>query len=96
MSKVLVAGVGMIPFTKPGSSETYPVMGSKAAALALKDSTMPRWSMVMIPSTQVWRMARSCASLYVPSSLICRCVEDMDDLAARLRAGMMVPEVRMA
>jgi acetyl-CoA acetyltransferase len=38
MSNVLVAGVGMIPFTKPGASETYPVMGSKAAALALKDS----------------------------------------------------------
>jgi sterol carrier protein 2 len=28
----------MIPFTKPGASETYPVMGSKAAALALKDA----------------------------------------------------------
>jgi acetyl-CoA acetyltransferase len=38
MSKVLVAGVGMIPFTKPGASESYPVMGSKAAALALKDA----------------------------------------------------------
>jgi sterol carrier protein 2 len=38
MNKVLVAGVGMIPFTKPGASETYPVMGSKAAALALKDA----------------------------------------------------------
>ena len=38
MNKVLVAGVGMIPFTKPGASETYPVMGAKAAALALKDA----------------------------------------------------------
>ena len=29
--KVKVAGVGMIPFTKPGASETYDVMGEKAA-----------------------------------------------------------------
>ena len=33
--KVIVAGVGMIPFTKPGASEAYDVMGSRAAKLAL-------------------------------------------------------------
>ena len=38
MSKVLVAGVGMIPFAKPGASDPYPVMGSRAAALALADA----------------------------------------------------------
>jgi acetyl-CoA acetyltransferase len=38
MSKVLVAGIGMIPFTKPGASESYHVMGAKAAALALEDA----------------------------------------------------------
>ncbi|MBK7657391.1 MAG: lipid-transfer protein [Betaproteobacteria bacterium] len=35
---VHVVGVGMIPFTKPGASEPYTVMGAKAAALALKDA----------------------------------------------------------
>ena len=29
--KVIVAGVGMIPFKKPGASENYNVMGEKAA-----------------------------------------------------------------
>ncbi|MGH8789356.1 MAG: beta-ketoacyl synthase N-terminal-like domain-containing protein, partial [Cupriavidus necator] len=36
--KVVVAGVGMIPFTKPGASETYDLMGAAAARLALKDA----------------------------------------------------------
>ena len=35
---VLVAGVGMIPFTKPGQSASYDVMGSEAITLALKDA----------------------------------------------------------
>jgi sterol carrier protein 2 len=34
----IVAGVGMIPFTKPGSSEPYDVMGARAARLALDDA----------------------------------------------------------
>ena len=37
-NKVIVAGVGMIPFAKPGASETYDIMGAKAAKLALRDS----------------------------------------------------------
>jgi acetyl-CoA acetyltransferase len=36
--KVHVVGVGMIPFTKPGASEPYHVMGAKAAREALKDA----------------------------------------------------------
>lgn len=36
--KVVVAGVGMIPFTKPGASEQYHVMGAKAARAALDDA----------------------------------------------------------
>ena len=36
-NKVVVAGVGMVPFAKPGASETYDVMGSQAAKMALKD-----------------------------------------------------------
>ncbi|MFA5941066.1 MAG: lipid-transfer protein [Sinimarinibacterium sp.] len=36
--KVFVAGVGMIPFTKPGASESYDVMGASAARLALADA----------------------------------------------------------
>ncbi|WP_341703393.1 lipid-transfer protein [Ferrovibrio sp.] len=38
MAKVFVAGVGMIPFAKPGSSQSYDAMGAAAGALALKDA----------------------------------------------------------
>jgi len=36
--KVLVAGVGMIPFAKPGTSKPYDEMGAEAARLALADA----------------------------------------------------------
>ncbi|CAB3735154.1 lipid-transfer protein [Paraburkholderia rhynchosiae] len=36
--KVVVAGVGMVPFTKPGASETYDLMGARATRLALDDA----------------------------------------------------------
>jgi acetyl-CoA acetyltransferase len=35
---VHVVGVGMIPFTKPGASDPYTVMGARAARLALEDA----------------------------------------------------------
>ena len=35
---VHVVGVGMIPFTKPGASESYHLMGAQAAQLALDDA----------------------------------------------------------
>jgi acetyl-CoA acetyltransferase len=35
---VHVVGVGMIPFTKPGASEPYHIMGARAAQLALDDA----------------------------------------------------------
>ena len=38
MAKVLVAGVGMIPFAKPGNSASYDEMGAAAGQLALKDA----------------------------------------------------------
>ncbi|MFV0646051.1 MAG: lipid-transfer protein [Sphingomonadaceae bacterium] len=38
--KTYVAGVGMIPFTKPGSSETYDKMGADAVRLALADAAL--------------------------------------------------------
>jgi sterol carrier protein 2 len=37
-SRVFVAGVGMIPFVKPGTSAPYHVMGAEAAKLALRDA----------------------------------------------------------
>jgi len=37
-SSVYVAGVGMIPFVKPGANAPYPVMGSEATGLALADA----------------------------------------------------------
>jgi acetyl-CoA acetyltransferase len=36
--KVVVAGVGLIPFSKPGASESYDVMGADATAAALADA----------------------------------------------------------
>jgi len=36
--EVLVAGVGMIPFTKPGACEPYPKMAATAVRLALHDA----------------------------------------------------------
>jgi len=36
--KVLIAGVGLIPFSKPGASETYDVMGADATVAALADA----------------------------------------------------------
>ncbi|WP_375311463.1 lipid-transfer protein [Bradyrhizobium sp. A5] len=38
MSDVIVAGVGMIPFTKPGASAPYHEMGTEATRLALADA----------------------------------------------------------
>jgi len=35
---VHVVGVGMIPFTKPGASDPYTLMGARAAKLALEDA----------------------------------------------------------
>ena len=37
-SRVYVAGVGMIPFVKPGASAPYHVMGAEATKLALSDA----------------------------------------------------------
>ncbi|MFK0087343.1 lipid-transfer protein [Pseudomonas sp. NPDC090755] len=36
--KVFVAGVGMIPFSKPGASPSYTDMGAEATRMALKDA----------------------------------------------------------
>ncbi len=38
--RVFVAGVGMIPFTKPGQSAAYHVMGAEATRLALQDASL--------------------------------------------------------
>ncbi|HEY4066663.1 MAG TPA: lipid-transfer protein [Burkholderiaceae bacterium] len=37
-SKVVVAGVGMIPFVKPGANEPYPAMAARAGRQALADA----------------------------------------------------------
>ncbi len=36
--KVVIAGVGMVPFRKPGQSQAYDVMGAQAAQAALDDA----------------------------------------------------------
>ncbi len=38
MSKARIAGVGIIPFTKPGQSEDWEVMAEKAIRLAIADA----------------------------------------------------------
>ncbi|MDD5030753.1 MAG: lipid-transfer protein, partial [Rhodoferax sp.] len=40
MLKTLIAGVGMIPFVKPGASQPYDQMGAAAARLALQDAAL--------------------------------------------------------
>lgn len=40
-NEVRVAGVGMIPFMKPGKSESYELMGEKAAVAAFEDAGLP-------------------------------------------------------
>jgi acetyl-CoA acetyltransferase len=35
---VVVAGIGMIPFKKPGTNEPYPLMASTATRTALSDA----------------------------------------------------------
>jgi sterol carrier protein 2 len=37
-NKVIVAGVGMIPFTKPGKSKPFDVMAAEAIGIALRDA----------------------------------------------------------
>ncbi|WP_432474780.1 thiolase C-terminal domain-containing protein [Amphritea sp. HPY] len=37
---IVIAGVGMIPFNKPGQSESYDVMGGKATRAALTDANI--------------------------------------------------------
>jgi acetyl-CoA C-acetyltransferase len=37
-NKVVIAGVGMVPFMKPGESEPYDIMGQKAVHRALQDA----------------------------------------------------------
>ena len=40
MGQAVVAGVGMVPFAKPGKSESYYQMGEKAARRALADAAV--------------------------------------------------------
>jgi len=35
---IVIAGVGMVPFRKPGQSESYDVLGERAARAALADA----------------------------------------------------------
>lgn len=41
MREVLVAGVGMVPFSKPSAGATYDELGRSAIQLALADATIP-------------------------------------------------------
>ena len=56
---VLVAGVGMVPFTKPGKGATYDVMGSEAIASALSDAGLAYGDVEQAYASYVY--ADSCA-----------------------------------
>jgi hypothetical protein len=65
MVQVVVAGVGMVPFAKPGKSETYVQMGEQAARLALDAPPSPtrassRRSRAMY--TAIQRAVRPCCT----------------------------------
>ena len=40
-SDIVIGGVGMVPFRKPGQSESYDLMGEKAVNSALHDAGIP-------------------------------------------------------
>lgn len=40
-SEIVIGGVGMVPFRKPGQSDTYDVLGESAARAALQDAGIP-------------------------------------------------------
>ena len=62
-SRVYVAGVGMIPFVKPGANAPYPVMGAEATRLALADAgvgyDMIQQAYVGYVYGDSWRVRRS-------------------------------------
>ena len=39
-NRIVIAGVGMIPFKKPGQSESYDLMGAEAVRNALRDACL--------------------------------------------------------
>ena len=46
---VYVTGVGMIPFTKPGKNEPYPVMAARAVKAALADAGLIAHDTMRLP-----------------------------------------------
>jgi sterol carrier protein 2 len=48
--EVLVAGVGMIPFTKPGQNASYDEMGAEAIRLAIADGSVS-YDLVVLASS---------------------------------------------
>lgn len=51
---VHVVGVGMVPFTKPGASESYEVMGARAARAALEDARIDYQSVQQVYAGYVY------------------------------------------
>ncbi|WP_234195646.1 lipid-transfer protein [Pseudacidovorax sp. NFM-22] len=54
MQPVHVVGVGMLPFTKPGASEAYDVMGARAARAALDDAGVDYQSVQQVMAGYVY------------------------------------------
>lgn len=52
--KAYVAGVGMLPFTKPGSNDSYPLLGARAAQAALLDARVDYQSVEQVYAGYVY------------------------------------------
>jgi sterol carrier protein 2 len=60
-SSVYVAGVGMIPFVKPGANAPYHVMGTEATRLALSDAGLD-YGLISRPMSGMSMATRPAAS----------------------------------
>jgi sterol carrier protein 2 len=54
MRAVHVVGVGMVPFTKPGASDSYELMGARAARAALEDARVDYQSVQQVYAGYVY------------------------------------------
>jgi len=80
--KVVIAGVGMVPFRKPGQSPSYDRMGAQAAQAALADAGIPY---ALVEQAFVGYVhGDSCASQAAPHPL-CGCAAKPANDRSRVR-----------
>jgi hypothetical protein len=67
-SSVVVAGVGMVPFAKPGASATYDEMGATASRMALADAGIGYESVQQAYAGYVYEIQRPAKRQFIPSA----------------------------